>query len=70
MFLYAFMALFSIYCTLGFVRFEILVYYRVFLLRFINTCGVNMSRFSGYTWGVQFLRSPNFFLGEWKQIET
>ena len=22
------------------------------------------------TWGVQVLRSPNFFLGEWKQIET
>ena len=22
-----------------------------------------------YTWGVQVLRSPNIFLGEWKQIE-
>ena len=22
------------------------------------------------TWGVQVLRSPNYFLGEWKQIET
>ena len=22
------------------------------------------------TWGVQVLRYPNFFLGEWKQIET
>ena len=25
---------------------------------------------SDSTWGVQVLRSPNFFLGEWKQIET
>ena len=23
-----------------------------------------------YTWGVHVLRYPNFFLGEWKQIET
>ena len=23
-----------------------------------------------FTWGVQVVRYPNFFLGEWKQIET
>ena len=23
-----------------------------------------------YTWGVQVVRYPNFFVGEWKQIET
>ena len=26
--------------------------------------------FMAYTWGVQVVRYPNFFLGEWKQIET
>ena len=29
---------------------------------------INLGSWS--TWGVHVLRSPNFFLGEWKQIET
>ena len=37
-------------------------------LIFLTTCGLELR--SILTWGVQVLRSPNFFLGEWKQIET
>ena len=32
---------------------------------------LNAAMSLGYhTWGVQVVRYPNFFLGEWKQIET
>ena len=37
---------------------------------FRNNQWHDLENYRSNTWGVQVLRSPNFFLGEWKQVET
>ena len=41
-----------------------------FLFRLALLHNVRVCHGYGNTWGVQVLRSPNFFSREWKQIET